>query len=302
MTTPTSDNVLLPTEPEGTLSALLQSFAMIIVSEVGDKTFLIAAILAMSNPRLVVFAGAFGSLVAMSILSSAMGHILPTLLPRRWTQLAAGILFLVFGTKMFIEGRQMKAGNEKIQEEMKEAEEEIEEDEARHEGVDAEGPYSAMDREDHDGHLVPLAVVEAGHSPVFASPDSKLKPKSKPKRSFVEGARNFCSFFLGPVFVKAFALTFLGEWGDRSQIATIALGAAHNAYLVALGTIIGHGCCTAAAVVGGKYVSTKISAKHITLGGAVLFLLFGVLYLYQVFMDSTADDVSIPIINHPEDT
>ncbi|KAJ4474502.1 hypothetical protein J3R30DRAFT_3295523 [Lentinula aciculospora] len=296
MTSPLSDNVL-SSEPEGSFSALIQSFAMIIVSEVGDKTFLIAAILAMSNPRLVVFAGAFGSLVAMSILSSAMGHILPTLLPRRWTQLAAGILFLVFGTKMFVEGRQMKAGNEKIQEEMKEAEEEIEEDEARHEGTDAVNSATP-----DPGLSIPLAMIEGGRSPVFASKDSTLRPKLQSKPSLVEGARNFCSFFLGPVFVKAFALTFLGEWGDRSQIATIALGAAHNAYLVALGTIIGHGCCTAAAVIGGKYVSTKISAKHITLGGAVLFLLFGVLYLYQVFMDSTADDVSIPIINHPEDT
>jgi len=278
---------------EGNFEALIQSFAMIIVSEIGDKTFLIAAILAMSNPRLVVFAGAFGSLVVMSILSAAMGHILPSLLPRRWTQLAAGILFLVFGTKMFIEGRQMKSGNEKIQEEMKEAEEEIQDDDARHEGVDAV--------ESSNGYLIPMEVVEEGHSPVFPR-DTTPTPRTRPKPSFVEGARNFCSFFLGPVFVKAFVLTFLGEWGDRSQIATIALGAAHNAYLVALGTIVGHSCCTAVAVIGGKYVSTKISAKHITLGGAVLFLLFGVLYLYELFTHSTADDISIPIINHPEDT
>jgi Ca2+/H+ antiporter, TMEM165/GDT1 family len=287
-----TENVVTELEPEGTLQALLQAFAMIIVSEIGDKTFLIAAILAMSNPRMVVFAGAFGSLVAMSALSAAMGHILPTLLPRRWTQIAAGILFLVFGTKMFVEGRQMKAGNEKIQEEMKEAEEEIEEDDARHEGIDAV--------EGSDGHLVPMQVLEAGQSTVFAEDTPSRSRSAKP--SLVDGARNFCSFFLGPVFVKAFILTFLGEWGDRSQIATIALGAAHNAYLVALGTIVGHACCTALAVIGGKYISTKISAKHITLGGAVLFLLFGVLYLYQVFTDSTADDISIPIINHPEDT
>ena len=48
---------------EGAFHALWRSFAMIIVSEIGDKTFLIAAILAMRHPRLVVFAGAFGSLV-----------------------------------------------------------------------------------------------------------------------------------------------------------------------------------------------------------------------------------------------
>ncbi|KAL0581275.1 GCR1-dependent translation factor 1 [Marasmius crinis-equi] len=266
-----------PGDGEGSMEALVQSFAMIIVSEIGDKTFLIAAILAMSNPRFVVFAGAFGSLVVMSILSAAMGHILPSLIPRRWTQLAAGVLFLVFGAKMMIEGRQMKAGNEKIQEEMKEAEEEIEEDDARHDGTGAI----------ENGDVIPLEEIEEGGRHRSGSP----RPH-KQQSSVIEGARNFCSFFLGPVFVKSFVLTFLGEWGDRSQIATIALGAAHNAYLVAFGTIAGHCCCTAAAVVGGKYISTKISVKHVTLGGATLFLVFGVVYLYESLLAYNADEIA----------
>jgi Ca2+/H+ antiporter, TMEM165/GDT1 family len=71
-----------------------------------------------------------------------------------------------------------------------------------------------------------------------------------------------------------------------------------NVYIVALGTIIGHTFCTALAVIAGRYVSTKISAKHgmncsfrvsgiakplsaVTLGGAVLFLCFGLVYLYE---------------------
>ena len=181
-----TNELLLDNEESGP-EALLQSFAMIIFSEIGDKTFLIAAILAMRHPRLLVFAGAFGSLVFMSILSAAMGHLLPTLIPRSWTQIAASILFLTFGAKMLLEARQMKGGNEKIQEEMREAEDEIEDDDAVHNGL----------------------------------PGATL-------RSWIaDGARNFCSLFLGPVFVQAFALTFLAEWGDRSQIATIALGAAH---------------------------------------------------------------------------
>lgn len=212
-------------EVEGGVQAVFQSFAMIIASEIGDKTFLIAAILAMRHPRMIVFSGAFGSLAIMSLLSAVMGHILPTLIPRKWTQVAAAILFLVFGAKMLMEARAMEGGNGKIQEEMKEAEEEIEEDEA--------------DRGDDEGEAgIPLEAIEEG---------GRQRPRansvSKPKTtSFTEGARNFCSLVLGPVFVQAFVLTFLGEWGDRSQIATIALGAAHvSSTLVSVGSKIDTG-------------------------------------------------------------
>jgi len=79
-------------------------------------------------------------------------------------------------------------------------------------------------------------------------------------------------------------LTFLGEWGDRSQIATIALAAAHNVYIVTLGTVLGHSICTAVAVVGGRWISTQISIKHVTLGGAFLFVLFGIIYLREAWL------------------
>ena len=193
---------------EGGLHVLLQAFVMIIFSEIGDKTFLIAAILAMRHPRIVVFAGAISSLAVMSTLSAAMGHVLPSLIPKQWTQLAAAVLFLVFGAKMAMEARNMKSGNEKIKEEMREAEEDIDNDEAT----------------GHDDDDIPLQDIETGgggKTPVRSRSTTVIT------HSWRDGARNFCNFFLGPVFVQAFVLTFLGEWGDRSQIATIALGAAH---------------------------------------------------------------------------
>lgn len=193
---------------ESQTHALLSAFTMIIFSEIGDKTFLIAAILAMKHPRMIVFAGAFGSLVVMSILSAMMGHILPALLPKSITELAAAFLFFGFGGKMLIEGREMKLGNQKLQEEMKEAQEEIEEDDVFIDGTNG----------------IPLEAVEEGGS---RSRHPRSKPLGGPARSLAEGLRNFFNFFLGPVFVQAFVLTFLGEWGDRSQISTIALGAAH---------------------------------------------------------------------------
>ncbi|KAG6819844.1 hypothetical protein H0H93_008047 [Arthromyces matolae] len=261
----------------GSVKALVQSFSMIIVSEIGDKTFLIAAILAMRHPRLTVFLGAFLSLALMSLLSAALGHILPILVPRMYTQLLAGGLFLVFGAKMLTEARAMESGSGKIQEEMREAEEEIEGDE--------EGGGAPV--------AVPMSAMEEGH----AKEQDLEEPvgKAKTKATFGEGLRNFCSLFLGPVFVQAFILTFLGEWGDRSQIATIALGAAHNMYLVAIGTVVGHSACTALAVIGGRYLSTKISVKHVTFGGAILFLLFGLIYLYEALATSSDVEMSIPL-------
>jgi len=211
-------------DAEGNVPALIQSFAMIIFSEIGDKTFLIAAILAMRHPRLIVFAGAFGSLVVMSILSAEMGHILPTLIPKKWTQVAAAVLFLVFGSKMVIEARGMKGGNEKIREEMKEAEEEIEEDEL----VERKGEVIEMRSAEE---ATETEIGKANESAV--SDVERATGKTKPA-SFKEGLRNFCSLFFGPVFVQAFVLTFLGEWGDRSQIATIALGAAHVRFSLSL--------------------------------------------------------------------
>ncbi|PVG03241.1 vacuole protein [Serendipita vermifera] len=259
---------------------------MIIASEIGDKTFLVAAILSMRHPRLIVFLGAFASLVVMSILSAGMGQLLPSLfLPRKWTQLCAAILFFWFGIKMGREGWEMEGGNAKVQEEMKEVEEEIDgEEEETVPMTDLEGGNA------NGSHLKPTnegaGAVEAMEATTPSKPEFKMARKRSTVHRIKEGAHNFASLFLGPVFVQAFILTFLGEWGDRSQIATIALAAAHNVYIVTLGTVIGHSLCTAVAVIGGRWISTQISIKHVTLGGAVLFILFGFIYLREAWLAS----------------
>ena len=313
----------LENDEDGSPKILLQSFAMIIFSEIGDKTFLIAAILAMRHPRLLVFAGAFGSLVVMSILSAEMGHFLPTLIPRSWTQMAASILFLSFGGKMFLEARQMKAGNEKIQEEMREAQEEIEDDDAVH--------VRLPTIED-----IPLEVIEQGEgvpNQTLAEDSLGVRPPVKGS-SVSDGARNFCSLFLGQVFVQAFVLTFLGEWGDRSQIATIALGAAHvsspffsvfrqvplKKFLERISCdtgncrrtcmLYGVGCCRREISINQNLSQTwyyffgillipSLADHHyfllVTFGGSLLFLLFGVIYLYEGIAMSPGVEMSIPI-------
>merc|ERR1712167_290683 len=69
----------------GFWSACMNSLLMIIVTELGDKTFFIAAILAMKFSRQAVWIGAVGALALMTVLSAAMGFALPNLLPRKYT-------------------------------------------------------------------------------------------------------------------------------------------------------------------------------------------------------------------------
>ncbi|CAK8995925.1 Transmembrane protein 165 (Transmembrane protein PT27) (Transmembrane protein TPARL) [Durusdinium trenchii] len=74
--------------------------------------------------------------------------------------------------------------------------------------------------------------------------------------------------------VAALTLTFLAEWGDRSQISTIALAAAKDPLGVTLGGIIGHSCCTTLAVMGGRVLAEHISERMVVTAGGVLFLCF----------------------------
>jgi len=98
-------------EEDGALSflhAFTSSVAMILATEIGDKTFFIAAVLSMRNDRRAIFGGAILALIVMTILSSMMGLVLPALLPRQYTHLVGGVLFLYFGVRLLLDSRSME--------------------------------------------------------------------------------------------------------------------------------------------------------------------------------------------------
>jgi putative Ca2+/H+ antiporter (TMEM165/GDT1 family) len=86
--------------------------------------------------------------------------------------------------------------------------------------------------------------------------------------------RQLFARFCTPIFLESFILTFLAEWGDRSQIATIALAAHKNPWGVTLGATLGHTVCTSLAVVGGRLLALKISQRTVATVGGCLFMAF----------------------------
>lgn len=57
----------------------MSGFLLIFFSEIGDKTFFIALLLALRNSRSAVFAGTFGALAVMSVVSVLLGQALHTI-------------------------------------------------------------------------------------------------------------------------------------------------------------------------------------------------------------------------------
>ena len=235
------------------------SLTMILFSEIGDKTFLVAALMSMRHPRILVFSAAFAALAIMTVLSAVLGHAFPALLPKRLTAFGAAVLFLVFGAKMLREGLAMPAGSGGVGEEMKEVEAELEEKEHT----------LARDISRRRSSVTSPYTLEAGRGrkpSVKApepSPPSSRSPSASPsgRKERFSGLMNLCSLVFSPAWVQTFIMTFLGEWGDRSQIATIAMAAGQDYWWVTLGAILGHAFCTGLAVVGGRALAGRVSMR-----------------------------------------
>lgn len=225
----------------GFWKAFTSAVCMILATEIGDKTFFIAAILSMKHSRCAVFTGAILALILMTILSTAMGLVLPNLLPREYTHVLSGILFLYFGVKLIMEARAMESG--KASDELEEVEEELM----------LENSKKDEDEEEGGGR----------------SASSERQQKKNQKQWY-------------QVTMQAFMLTFVAEWGDRSQIATIALAAAKNPIGVTVGGCLGHSVCTGIAVIGGRMLAARIEEKTVHLYGGMIFLLFG---LHSIFLE-----------------
>jgi putative Ca2+/H+ antiporter (TMEM165/GDT1 family) len=144
------------------------------------------------------------------------------------------------------EGLRMQGGNSHIQEEMREVEEELEEDSSTHDASNPRGrsiPLEALEEGKNDHVTIPSSPSRHNgissatsrsssprpgrHGPSISFPLSQKREKVHWTVGIKERIRQTLQVMTSPVFAQAFVLTFLGEWGDRSQITTIAMAGAH---------------------------------------------------------------------------
>ncbi|XP_034478137.1 transmembrane protein 165-like [Drosophila innubila] len=217
--------------------AFTAAFSFILLTELGDKTFFIAAIMALRHPRLVIFGGAITALALMTILSCLFG-MAANFFPMIYTYYISTALFLIFGLLILNDGLKMKPtaaqeNLEEVQSNVRKRETEL----------------------DRDFNAAQVQDQEKGR---------------RPKK------RHRVSVFTMRIFAQAFTMTFLAEWGDRSQLTTIILAASKDVYGVIVGGILGHCICTGVAVIGGRLVASRISVRTVTVLGGIVFVAFAV--------------------------
>jgi putative Ca2+/H+ antiporter (TMEM165/GDT1 family) len=84
-------------------------------------------------------------------------------------------------------------------------------------------------------------------------------------------------------FVTALVMFFLAEMGDKTQLATIAMGAKYSSLIaVTLGTTLGMMVANVPAVLIGEKLAQKFPISKMRFIAAALFAIFGLLVLFDL--------------------
>jgi putative Ca2+/H+ antiporter (TMEM165/GDT1 family) len=168
----------------GFIHAFIASISVIVVSEIGDKTFFIAAIMAMRHSRLIIYSGAMGALGAMTILSALLGNIVTKFVPRIYTYYLSSFLFACFGIKMLKDGYGMSP--DEGTDEYEEVQHEVEKAEAADD-------------------------LELGGGGTTNNNSTKANPQQPklPQRITFSKIVTIIRRYISPIFVQAFIMTFL---------------------------------------------------------------------------------------------
>eukprot|EP01054_Gregarina_sp_Poly1_P004299 Gregarina_sp_Poly_1__4298@NODE_2336_length_2262_cov_101_148519_g1492_i0_p1_GENE_NODE_2336_length_2262_cov_101_148519_g1492_i0NODE_2336_length_2262_cov_101_148519_g1492_i0_p1_ORF_typecomplete_len391_score40_24UPF0016/PF01169_19/1_5e14UPF0016/PF01169_19/2_3e20DUF3772/PF12607_8/8_2e03DUF3772/PF12607_8/0_013DUF2783/PF10932_8/26DUF2783/PF10932_8/6_1NicO/PF03824_16/3_3e02NicO/PF03824_16/0_15_NODE_2336_length_2262_cov_101_148519_g1492_i01861358 len=241
-------------------SSILAAFSLTLVTEVGDRTFFVAALLAAQYCKWRVWLGAVAALWTQTIACALLGSFFHSWqFKSAWLSwpvddYLAGIVLAVFG---IIHMRESLLEHGK----------------------------SARDCEALE--ISPSSTLLERHGSV-----SRLSTASDKRRSSavsnkqVEQARqtlqtNTLAKNQSSIILHSFWLVLVAELGDRSMFSTTALAAAQNPVGVAIGASFGHALVTCAAVTCAALLGQFLNEWIINIFGGLLFVAFGVLSLTE---------------------
>lgn len=229
------------TEKISYVSSIYQSFLMIVLNEIADKSFICVVLFSMKNSKVMTFLFAMLALTAMNIMAITIGFYIPILVYKEWIDWIAVIAFTTFGVINVYQGITMES--ETLAHEIEEQEIQLQ----------------------HYNELKEPFVVNKVSKPVDNNEEIN---SSKDDVKYVNAG-----------YLAFLANMVLFECGDKTQIATIVIATVYNPIGVFIGTTCGFAICVILAISCGKFLGQYISEKMTSLVSGVIFLLFALQYL-----------------------
>ena len=219
------------------LAVLATVFGVIFVAELPDKTALASLVLGTRYRPIFVFIGAAAAFLVHVVLAVSAGSLL-FLLPPRMTQAAVAVLFAV-GAFLMLRRRDDDAG---------------EPGDVGDQGGAWVAGGPAPDREDRPADLPP-----GGGSPGGVA--TLIRPVTR-----IVTHDGFWR-----VAWRSFAVLFVAEFGDLTQLVTANLSARyHDPLTVGIGAVLGLWAVAALAIVGGRQLLRVVPFAWITRIAAVI--------------------------------
>jgi len=238
------------TESPNFWSGFTSGFIVLLVSDFADNTFVALSIFALKHGSTKILIPACIITVLTQFISVLIGEILTLFLPRSWLFIISALFFIAFGCIMLYEG----FSHEKV--------------------LDTD---SSMSSENENEVFVPpekIAILSSEQSaPLLITPgepkEEKKKKKDKQKRH---------------IWIQMFFILCVGEMGDRSQLATIALTTTTNFWGIFAGGSLGLIFDVVLSVYIGDFMRNYISEYTASIIGGIMFIVMGVITGWTVFI------------------
>jgi putative Ca2+/H+ antiporter (TMEM165/GDT1 family) len=249
-------------------NSFLQSFSLILISELADNTLILCLIFSTKLSKLTILSIACLAMVLMNLLSIGIGYSMPFLFYGGLMDWIAIIFFSIFGV-MLINDAANKENLPLIhrKDSFQYSRRGIED--RKDSKLSSEDLNILVDGSDHH---TPLISDQVNHSreeekkinKALSSEDSKLDIDKKDIHQ-----RN--KTLLIWTFFSSLAI---GQCGSKSQLSTIIISSVYNIWGVILGTTIAHILCILLAVYAGSIIGKFVTERILTYIAGFLFMVF----------------------------
>lgn len=229
--------------------SFISGFSLIFISEIGDKTFILAMFFSLKIGAVITYITTAITLVSLNAFWLFVGASLNIILYKNVINWIAICLFFLFSIILLVEG--LKKENKLLIDELHELEEEEKTKEEELANTDEQSQALLKNNNDKENNTVESKEVKTKKAVTFK-------------------------------VIWGYSMSLiLAEMGDKSQITAIAIAAVYDFKGVLMGSSAAFMLAALIAVSVGKIFSNYVTEKILTLIGSFLFFLYGVDGLYN---------------------